>query len=79
MRSLPPLNPPPSDDTASFTEPAVPAGTPPAAAHYRREASRLASLAAASPYTDTKAQFLELAQQFAALAHHIELATRRSA
>jgi hypothetical protein len=57
----------------------IPAGTIPAAAYYRREARRLAELAAASPFGDTKVEFLELAQQFTTLAQHIEFVTRSGA
>jgi hypothetical protein len=40
-------------------------------AHYRRDASRQVGLAATSPFSDTKDQFLQLARRYEALAAHV--------
>lgn len=47
------------------------------AAHYRREASRLVALAANSPSSDTKSDFLRLALHYEALATHAAQRSRR--
>lgn len=63
--------------SATFSEKPRPTGaadaldTSSGIARYRQHASRLVGLAATSPFSETKDQFLQLAQHYEALAAHV--------